>query len=350
MVTPADRHHRQTLLPGWGEQGQRRLADAAALVVGVGALGCASAELLARAGVGRLVLVDRDVVEPTNLHRQGLYAESDLGRPKAIAAADRLARIDSALRIEPVVCDLLGERALDLVRGAAVLVDGTDNFVTRLILNDAAVATGTPYVYAGAVATSGTLMPVLPGVGPCLRCVTGSIPHDGETCDTAGVFGPVVWMVGARQAALALRLLLAPSWREAGVRPRLERLDAFDGTWRSIDLAGARDPACPCCAEGRFEFLDGASGDDAVPLCGRNSVQITPGSAVPVDQPRLRDRLAVHGRFALREGVLEGRFDAERGESGDGLGLLVFADGRAIVTGTSQPARARSIYARYIGG
>lgn len=350
MATPADRHHRQTLLPGWGMQGQRRLADATALVVGVGALGCVSAELLARAGVGRLVLVDRDVVEPTNLHRQGLYAEADLGRPKAIAAADRIGRIDSGLRIEPVVCDLLGEQALDLARGASIIADGTDNFATRLILNDTAVATGTPYIYAGAVATAGTLIPVLPGVGPCLRCMTGSIPRDRETCDTAGVFGPLVWMIGARQAALALRLLLAPDWRGAGVRPKLERIDAFEGSWRSIDLAGARDPDCPCCARGRLEYLDGVTGADTTPLCGRNSVQITPGSAMPIDQNGLRERLSAHGLFTLREGVLEGRFDAELGESGDGLGLLVFADGRAIVTGTSQPSRARSIYARYIGG
>ncbi|MEL7484405.1 MAG: HesA/MoeB/ThiF family protein [Planctomycetota bacterium] len=229
------RYHRQMLLPGWGEDAQQRLGDASALVVGVGALGSVSAELLVRAGVGRVVVVDRDVIELTNLQRQMLYAEADVGRSKAEAAADRLRAINSSVCIEAIAEDVRGERALELVEAADIIVDGTDNFETRYVLNDAAVARDIPMVYGGAVGTVGTVLPVVPGVGPCLRCVSAELPMVTETCDTAGVLGSVTAIVGARQASLALQLLAGME-----VESRLESIDGLSGVSRTIEVAALR--------------------------------------------------------------------------------------------------------------
>lgn len=338
------RYHRQMLLPGWGEGVQQRLADASALVVGVGALGSVSAELLVRAGMGRVVVVDRDVVELTNLQRQMLYCEADVGRPKAAAAAERLRRINGDVEVEAVAADVRGERALELASGANVIIDGTDNFETRYVLNDAAVARGIPMVYGGAIGAVGTVLAVLPGVGPCLRCLSAELPVVTETCDTAGVLGSVTAIVGARQASLALQLLGGMD-----VRPGLESVDGFGGGVRVMDVAGLRDPACPCCGERRFGFLE--RGDESsVVLCGRNSVQVSPAGRRAVEPSEVVRRLRVHGDFDDAGGVVRGRFASERGEGGEAIGLFLFGDGRAIVSGTSDPTRARAVYARYIGG
>ncbi len=343
MSGDVHRYHRQMLLPGWGEDTQRRLSESSALVVGVGALGSVSAELLVRAGVGRVVLADRDVVELTNLQRQLLYSEDDLGRAKAVAAADRLRRINSGVMLKPVVEDLRGERVLELTRGAGVIVDGTDNFETRYVLNDAAVACGVPMVYGGAVGTAGMVLPVVPGVGPCLRCVSGELPVATATCDTAGVLGPVTAMVGARQASIALQLLTGRD-----VRPLLESIDGLGGEGRLLDVTPLKDGDCECCVRRRFEFLE-RDDEGAVVLCGRDSVQVTPAGRRRLDTESVVASLRAHGSFDADQGVIRGRFAAERGERGEAIGLFVFGDGRAIVSGTSDPARARSVYARYVG-
>ncbi|MEM8757453.1 MAG: ThiF family adenylyltransferase [Planctomycetota bacterium] len=338
---PIDRHHRQQLLPGWGVAGQARVRNARVVVVGVGALGCVSSELLCRAGVGHLTVVDRDVVEATNLQRQVLYAEADLGRPKAEAAAGRLRAIDSAVTVEPVIAHADAERIEDLVRGADVLIDGTDNFETRYLLNDAAIAFGIPMVYGGAVATRGTVLPVLPGVGPCLRCLHADTPAALETCDTAGVLASAVAWVGARQAALACRILIdGPS----SVPPRLEASDAWTGAHHGIDIADAADPDCPCCVRRNFEHLDGLHGAETKTLCGRNSVQIITTHSECRSLDSLAERLRHHGRFRVAESLLSGTLDRE-----NGLALTVFPDGRAIVHGTDDQDRARAVYDRYIG-
>lgn len=343
MPSDLDRYHRQMLLPGWGEASQRRLAGASALVVGVGALGSVSAELLVRAGVGRVVVVDRDVVELTNLQRQMLYAETDVGRPKVEAARDRLVQINSGVLVEPLAEDLHGERALELVDGVGVVVDGTDNFETRYVLNDACVARGVPLIYGGAVGTSGTVMPVLPGEGPCLRCVSDELPVVTDTCDTAGVLGAVTAIVAAQQASLALQMLAGMS-----VPATLSSIDGLTGASRVLDVSGLRDAACPCCGRRLFEFLE--RGDEAaVVLCGRNSVQLSPAGRRTIDASAVVETLSAHGDFGAEGGLVRGRFAAELGESGESIGLFVFGDGRAIVSGTSDPARARAVYARYIG-
>ncbi len=344
---PIDRYHRQQLLPEIGRQGQARIGRGTVAVVGVGALGCVSADLLCRAGVGRLILIDRDIVEPTNLQRQTLYTEADAsaGTAKARAAQHRLSQVNSAVHIEAHAADLSPENAEDLLDPADLIVDGTDNFETRYLLNDFAVDAEIPLVLGGGVATRGTVMPIIPHRGPCLRCVHDTLPEQAETCDTAGVLGPIVAMIGARQAALALRIL---SEGVDTVPIRLESYDAWTGQSRSIDLADARDPECVCCSKGKHDFLDGQGVGRTVRLCGRNAVQVTPASVGRVDLLAISARLGAAGRVTSLEGLVRGTIQTESAEPS--IEITVFADGRAIVRGTEEPARARSIYARYVGG
>ena len=340
-----DRHHRQRLLPCVGDAGQERLRDASVAIVGVGALGCVSADLLARAGVGSILLIDLDIVEPTNLQRQTLFAESDVGDLKTRAAARRLRSIDASLNLIEAPVPLDADRARELLPGVSVLLDGTDNFDTRYLLNDASIAFDVPLIHGGAVGTIGSVLPVLPGRGPCLRCISESVPVQQGTCDTIGVLGPLVATVAARQAAIAIRLIVDGADRLPIV---LESVDAWSGRWTVLEASGLRDRACPCCVERGFDWLDEVSGPTAVAMCGRDSVQIVlPGRSIDLDA--LAARLDSHGGFASDAGLLRGSFGHERGEAGGPISLVVFGDGRAIVSGTSDPVRARAIYAKYIG-
>jgi len=375
------RYHRQILLPDVGAAGQDRLGGAAALVVGCGALGAAIADHLARAGVGRLVIVDRDVLELTNLQRQVLYDERDVvdGLPKAEAARRRLAAINGTIEIRAHVADFTASNAERLAEGADVLVDGLDNFETRYLLNDLAVARGLPYVYGGAVGYGGMGMVVLPGpearrpgfpagdtglAGPCLRCLFPDPPPPGitPTCDTAGVLGPVVAMTAAWQATQTLKLLLG---RPDALDRSLWSIDAWTNETRRFDVSASRRADCPCCARGDLDHLGGRVGSRAVTMCGRLAVQVSPGasgdragsSAGPDAETgrdtalldRLAGRLAEHGRFRHNGLLLRGTLDRESASEGGSIELTVFADGRAIVGGTADPERARSIYARYVG-
>lgn len=349
------------LLPGFGAAGQQRLLAAHATVVGVGALGCAAADMLARAGVGRITLIDRDVVELTNLQRQTLFDESDAaeGLPKAEAARRRLSRINSRIGVVAEVADLTARNAERLLSprsgGPAVLLDGTDNFETRYLLNDISVRHGIPYVYGGAVGTRGLQMAVIPPpdssgqrrVRPCLRCVFEDPPAPGTapTCDTAGVLGPVIASVAAAQAADAIRVLLGLGDQ---VPAGLLEIDLWEGVHRRLNVGAAR-PDCPCCGLGKFEFLDGR-GAQAMALCGQDAIQIAPASETRLDLGALAERLAPHGEFKQLGGFLvRGELRADRPESGPPLRLTVFADGRAIINGTARPEIARAVYARYIG-
>ena len=350
MVT---RHHRQEILPEFGAGAQRHLRLSHALVVGCGALGCAAIDLLARAGVGTLTLVDRDVVELTNLQRQSLFVEADAagGVPKAEAAKRRVQAIDSSVRVHACVEHLDAGNAEDFVGDCDVVVDGLDNYATRYLLNDAAVKLGKPFVHAGAVAFRGTSMPVLAGAAgalgvahedaPCLRCLFPEVPPagEGETCDTAGVFGPAVAMVGAHAAAQAIKLL-------AGRADLLDRslwsIDLASNRTARLPLAGAARPDCPCCAGRRFEFLEAGDGARCTVLCGRNAVQVRPGVPGALDLGRMRERLSALGEFAMRDGLLVGRVDAS-------TELTVFPDGRAIVRGTVDPVAAQAVYDRCVG-
>lgn len=356
MADDLQRYHRQMLLPDFGEVGQRKLAEARSMLVGCGALGCAIADFLVRAGVGDVTLIDRDVVELTNLQRQTLFDERDAAEalPKAEAARRRLESVNSKVRIQAIVADLNAASAERIVRQSCpqILLDGTDNFETRYLLNDLAVKHGLPYVYGGVIATHGMQMTVIPGKSPCLRCLFETAPPPGSmpTCDTAGVFGPVVSIVAACQASDAIKLLLG---RPDLVSPALLELDLWSGQHRRLDMASARRPDCPCCGEERFEFLDGTTSGATVALCGQNAIQVSPPAAAGeprVDLAALAGRLSPHGRFEHTRFLLRGELSSPRAEGGSAYGLTVFADGRAIVRGTTKPEIARALYARFVGG
>lgn len=332
-----------------GKEGQSRIGRATAAVVGVGALGCTSADLLTRAGVGRLILVDRDIVEHTNLQRQTLYTETDAasGRPKAHAARDRLRAINSEIEIIAHTSDLSSENAEELLDESDVIVDGTDNFETRYLLNDLAQQEGIPLVIGGAVGTRGTITPLIPGRGPCLRCLEPELPVQRETCDTAGVLGPIVQMIGARQAAIALRVLAEG---EGNVPIVLEEFDAWSGQTRSIDLSESRNESCVCCVQNEYDFLDGVGVGRTTKLCGRGAVQVTPPRVGRVDLLAVAASLSKQGAVTSLDGLVRAVLDGELAEIGDQVELTIFSDGRAIVKGTEEASRARAIYSKYIAG
>ena len=340
MARDDSRFDRQVRFAPLGEAGQQRLAEARVLLVGCGALGGVIAQSLVRAGVGTLVLVDRDVVELSNLPRQVLFEErhATAGEPKVLAAAESLARIGGPTRLETHAMHLDADVLEELGRGAQLVLDGTDNLGTRYLINDWSVEHGVPWIYGGVVGGGGLVLPVLPGAGPCLRCVFRDPPPPGvlPTCDTAGVILPAVGAIASLQAGLALRLLAAPE----GFEPALIEIDAWYGEVRR--LRAARDPECPCCAEGERAFLDAPDARQTVSLCGRNTVQVR-GRGGELDLDGLEVRLEGLASDVRRAGPLL-RFSV------DEVVLTVFPDGRALIEGTEEADRARALYDRYIGG
>src|SRR5918911_5177179 len=271
-----DRYSRQVLFEGIGEGGQRRIRESRALVVGCGAVGSAQVETLARAGVGRLRIVDRDFVEESNLQRQTMFTEADARErvPKAVAAGRRVAEINSEVACETGVADVSQSNVERLIEGCDVVLDGTDNFSTRFLLNDACVKHGVAWVYGAAVGSYGVTMTVRPRVTPCLRCVFPETPAaaSAPTCDTAGVIMPIISIVAAVQASEALKLLTGSVERLHG---GLMQFDVWRNEWRRIST-GVRAPDCPACALRRFDALAAESGDMTTVLCGRNAGQLTP--------------------------------------------------------------------------
>jgi molybdopterin/thiamine biosynthesis adenylyltransferase len=347
-----ERYSRQILFEGIGEAGQQRLMDSSAVLVGCGALGTAVANLLVRAGLGRLRIVDRDFVEPSNLQRQTLFTEDDARQalPKAIAAERRLGEINSGVRVEGVVADLRPANAEELLGGFPLVLDGADNFETRLLINDAAVKLGVPWIYAAVIASYGVTMTIHPGRTACLACLVES---DGEgdslapgagaeaTCDTAGVLASAAIGIAALEAAAAIRLLscAANETRElendAG---RLVSLDVWTGRFQTIRVARRDD--CRACVRHDLRFLEGQA-QPHVTMCGRDSVQIHERSR-QLDFAALEKRLAATAADVRQNNfLLQFRVAPYQ--------MTVFADGRAIVKGTRDPAVARSLYARYIG-
>ncbi len=333
-----ERYSRQILFAGIGERGQEALLGAHAAIAGCGALGSFHAAALARAGVGRLTIIDRDYVEPANLHRQWLFEESDAAEalPKAAAAARRLRAINSSVTVRAVVADLTPANAQDLLGGADVILDGTDNFETRFLLNDFAVSRGIPWIYGAAVGSYGLTMPVIPGRTACLRCVYPAPPAGVQpTCETAGILNAVVSAVASLQVADALKILCG---RAEAVCARITTFDVWEGGIRQIE-APPRDPACPACGQGEFPYMEESARAPAT-LCGRNAVQVHE-RARPLDLELLRARLAPLGEVHANEFAL--RFAVPPYE------MTIFADGRAIVKGTADTAVARTLYAKYLG-
>jgi adenylyltransferase/sulfurtransferase len=337
-----NRYRRQIRFAPLGEAGQQQLRAARVLVVGCGALGCFSADLLVRAGVGFVRIVDRDFVERDNLHRQTLFTEADATAelPKAVAGAARLAAVNSEIVIEPVVADLNAGNIQRLASDVAVIVDGTDNFETRYLINDFAVANNLPWVFAGCVGAEGQTMAIVPGKSPCLGCFLPEPPPAASmpTCETAGVLAPIVSVVAAYQAMEALKLC---SGNVGSVNPQLTVFDLWNNQLRSINMQASRHEDCPTCGQREFPWLTGSRGAAVTKLCGRNSVQISPAANDPVDLGVLADKLRTVGTVTANPYLL-------RLAVGEYL-ITVFADGRTIVGGTEDEATARTVLAKYVG-
>jgi len=335
-----EKYSRQILFAGIGEEGQQRLLASSVVIVGCGAIGAAAASLLVRAGVGRVRILDRDFVELSNLQRQTLFDEEDArsALPKAVAAGHKLRAINSSVSVEGVVADLNPRNARELLAGFDLILDGTDNFETRFLINDFAVQSAKPWIYAAAVASYGVTMTVRPGLTPCLACLLESSTNGHgleETCDTIGVLGPIVNLIASLEVAEALKLLAGS---ERALHGRLISCDVWTGHFQSVRVA--QNPLCRACSRRDFSYLQGQA-QPHITLCGRDSVQIHERGRT-LDLGALQARLAAtvsdvrHNEFLLCFRV-------------EPYQMTVFADGRAILRGTKDPAVARSLYARYIG-
>lgn len=341
MTDLIERYSRQMILPGWGRTRQQRLAQKTAVVVGCGALGSHIASHMVRAGVGRLVLADRDFVEWHNLPRQALYSEADAekGVPKAVAAGRRLRLLNSLVEIEEHVVDVNADTVEDLLAGADVVLDGADNFEVRYLVNEVCVKYDVPWVYGGVLGTYGLTAAILPGETPCLRCLLGPMPPPGAvpTCEVAGVLGPAVAIIAALEATEALKILLG---RRDELLHSLVMVDVWSGDFERARIQKGAG-RCPVCDDGRYELLEAEQGAMTAVLCGRNAVQITPRSPQRLDLASLADRLVDVGPVDVNKYLL--RMDVE------GVQFTVFSDGRTIIKGTDDPVQARSLYARYVG-
>ncbi|HUU86083.1 MAG TPA: ThiF family adenylyltransferase [Phycisphaerae bacterium] len=344
-IDPQDRYSRQMLYERIGLEGQRRLGASRVVLVGCGALGSMIADTLVRAGVGHLRICDRDFVELDNLQRQVLFDEDDVraNLPKAEAARRKLRRINSQVSLEVVVSDVNHTNVERHVEGADLLLDGTDNFETRYLINDLAVRDSIPWVYGAVIGATGLCLPIVPGETPCLRCVFESPPPPEmtPTCDTVGVLAPAVSVVAALECIEGMKVLTG---RLEEVNRGLVSIDLWTGRWVRVNVGGAADATdCPCCRQRRFEYLDGSGASTTTHLCGRNAVQVNRAGGPAVDLAAIAARLkrvcsapVTFNRFLLRAYVE----DCE---------LTLFGDGRAIIKGTDDADRARVLYSKYVG-
>ncbi|MEH7333712.1 ThiF family adenylyltransferase [Neobacillus drentensis] len=337
-----ERYSRQILFQPIGEEGQRKLLNSRVAIVGVGALGTVIANQLTRSGVGYIKLIDRDLVELSNLQRQILFEEKDarLHLPKVIAAKSKLNAINSSVTIEPVIADVNLENAEDLLKDVHVIVDGTDNFMTRFLINDAAVKHSIPWVHGAAVSSRGMFAAIIPGKTPCYRCLFPHVPTGtGETCDTIGVLSPLTSIIGSFQAMESIKIIV-----EAETSPNLEQLDVWSNEFLQMDITKGRNPDCPACGKREFEFLDRSSRQQIVytTLCGRNTVQIYFRDKREIDFKKLGASLKKSGKVLANDFLL--RFSPD-----DQISMVIFKDGRVLVHGTNDSVKAKLLYARFIG-
>ena len=340
-IPNSDRYSRQILFSGIGKTGQEKLRSAKIIIIGCGALGTMQAEMLARAGVKNIRIVDRDFIEDSNLQRQIMFEESDvLARlPKAVAANNRIAKINSDIVVDGRVLDVNYTNVEELIQDVDVVLDGTDNFETRYVLNDAAVKWKKPWIYGAVVGAYGVQMTIIPQQTPCLRCIFPEAPAPGTspTCDTAGVILPIIATIAAYQVTEALKILTG---QFAQLHHQLLQFDLWENRVTQIKL-GAPDSNCPTCKNNNFEFLKASAGQLAMSLCGRDAVQIFPATKSTLDFVQLSSRLSNSGEVSYNPYLL--KFAA------DGYEMTVFTDARAIIKGTDDLTLARSFYAKYIG-
>ncbi|CAN7678920.1 ThiF family adenylyltransferase [Paenibacillus sp. LjRoot153] len=338
------RYSRQILFPPIGMEGQRKLSLGRVAIVGMGALGTVLANHMVRAGVGYVRIIDRDFVDKSNLQRQMLYDEEDASAtiPKSIAAAKRLQLVNSTVVIDPHVCDLNATNAEQLLHDVDVILDGTDNFAVRFLLNDVSMKLGIPWIYGGAVASRGVSLTIIPERTPCLRCLFPQAPAAGttDTCDTAGVIGGIIHVVASFQATEALKLLVGATEQ---LNLSMQQWDLWFNQNSAIRVSGAKKPDCPACALKQYEYLDAHLESDTIQsLCGRNSVQIHP--VIPSTQPLeyWEERLQPLGLVEKNRFLL--KFHAS-----EDIQIILFPGGRVLIQGTEDLIQAKSLYSRYIG-
>ncbi len=342
-LDPLDRYARQWRYAPLGREGQERLARSRVLICGCGALGSVIANTLARAGVGHLRIVDRDFLELNNLQRQVLFDEQDVaqGLPKAIAAANKIQQINSEIEIEPMVVDIDHRNILNLADSMDIVLDGTDNFETRMLLNDAALRLSKPWIFGGCIGAEGQTMTIIPGETACLRCVLRQPPPPGETptCDTAGILGSIVNVVASIQSIEAIKIL---SGHTEKIQQGLMVVDLWDNRVRQVGTRAIRSANdCPACAGGEALWLDGQRGSQSAVLCGRNAVQLRTLEKENLDLAQLAEKLKGRGEVVSNKFLV--RLSVEDFE------FTLFPDGRAIVGGTDDIAKARAAFARFVG-
>lgn len=330
---------------GIGEAGQKKLLASRITLCGCGALGTVLANTLVRAGVGFVRIIDRDFIEHHNLQRQVLFDEDDVASnlPKAEAATRKLRRINSEITIEPIVTDIDHTNILDFVSDVDLVLDGTDNFEVRYLVNDAAIKLNKPWVYGGAIGSVGQTMTIIPGLTPCLRCVVETSPPPGmaATCETAGVLSPTINVIASLQATEAIKILTG---HIEAINRELVYIDVWDNEFRRFKISKLKDKVdCPCCKQHNYEWLEGKMGAHTTSLCGRNAVQVAHRTTSQLNFSTLAEVLhgAAQGEVSHNKFML--RFTA------DGHDFTVFPDGRAIIKGTSDIDRAKTLYAKYIG-
>lgn len=331
-----NRYNRQSILEEIGEKGQDILKKSSAIIIGCGALGNVIADHFTRAGIGRIRIVDRDVVELENLQRQILFDESDIGKPKAMAAQEKLKKINSEIEIEAMLKDFNPSNAEIILGDANIVLDGTDNMETRYLINDICVKKEVPWIYGGAVSTYGMSMNIVPKDTACLVCAFPNIPKAGSlpTCDTVGVLNTVPSIIASIQVTEALKILLGKVFKRD-----LIIYDVWNQDFQAIKLRRSTD--CSCCSNQKYVYLNQEKVKITTKLCGSNSVQITPARETDVSLEHLAERLKKVGDVKLSP--VHMIFETK------GAKITLFSDGRAIVKGTDDETQAKSIYAKYIG-
>jgi len=333
-----ERYSKQILFNGIGKDGQKKLDNSFAVIIGCGALGTVIATTLVRAGVGKVRIIDRDFIEYHNLQRQVLFDEEDIRNqlPKAVAAERHLRKINSSVEVEGIVADVNYTNIERLIQGADLILDGLDNLETRYLINDASLKYGIPWIYGGAISASGATMNIIPGQTPCFQCLYPKIVSTAmvPTCDTAGVIGPIPFVIGSLQSTEAMKILVGAE----NINRDLVLIDVWEGNFNRFKIGHRAE--CPSC-QGKFEFLEARLGTKTTSLCGQNAVQIINSEAKGISLERLAEQLGSVGEVSYNEFML--RFEVDNYE------MVIFPDGRAIVKNTDDESLVRRLYAKYIG-
>ena len=343
MTQSLERYSRQILFRQIGEDRQKLLMNSTAVLIGCGALGTISSSYLVRAGVGQLRIIDRDYIEESNLQRQILFDENDISEnlPKAIAAQTKLQKINNKVKTEGIVTDANYSNIDELTKDADIIIDGTDNFETRFLINDFCVKNSVPWIYGACIGSRGVVMNIIPPTTPCLRCVFETMPQIGSfpTCDTAGVIGPIAGIIASFQVAEAIKILTGD---HASVNKDLVEINVWETKFRQIDISELKDiNDCPTCKLHNYEFLESEAGSMATFLCGKNAVQVMSRSADKINLQQLEQRLGYITDVKSNAYMLKFKINDHS--------FTVFADGRAIISGTADSRTAKSLYSKYLG-